>query len=189
MKSELYRQIAARLGQPDTFALGVDVGDWVNVMDGSSIVGYGPIIWLSNQIAVVQSREGEMKAKPSSLKLVRKGSPGQARRAGFPVWDKRTAKRPGHKAEMATWKYAERRIGGKRVKDYTANINGTIYMIDMTKDGKQDVATLYLWDAFSGFSFLAKGTLPEMQAKAVHYANEAAKLREALERQKKRTKR
>lgn len=89
MKSELYKQIAERLGVAERFAAGLDVGDWVNVMEGASIVGYGPIIWLSDQIAVVQSREGEMKAKPSNLKLVRKGSPGQARRAGFPVWDKR----------------------------------------------------------------------------------------------------
>jgi hypothetical protein len=65
------------------FSASFGVGDWVDIVDGQTSAGYGQIASINNNIAVIETASGKIKAKTSNLELVKKGSPETLRQAGF----------------------------------------------------------------------------------------------------------
>jgi hypothetical protein len=66
----------------------VRVGDFVDVLTGGHIDAYGPVVWASNEILVVVSAAGEVRASRSSCVLRRKGTVAALKASGFTarVW-------------------------------------------------------------------------------------------------------
>ena len=66
----------------------VRVGDFVDVMTGNHIDANGPVVWASNEILVIVSAAGEVRASRSSCVLRRKGTVAALKASGFTarVW-------------------------------------------------------------------------------------------------------
>jgi hypothetical protein len=94
----MYRKVtASRLGVKSTHAASFQIGDKVAVVSGQHMDAYGRILTLKGNRAVVASAEGNIAADIADLKLVKRGTADDLKKAGF-------MSRPGAKAEMG--KYA-----------------------------------------------------------------------------------
>jgi len=97
----MYRKVtASRLGVKSTHAASFQIGDKVAVMSGQHMDAYGRILTLKGNRAVVASAEGNIAADIADLKLVKRGTADDLKKAGF-------MSRPGEKAVFAVSSYEQ----------------------------------------------------------------------------------